>query len=145
MRNKKSYKLDKIFRKILKCFNMFEHPDIWSNLEEKCQVKFRDSIRKNYMVQETRKSTLWYFHFCYNISTCLSTQISCRILKKTIWSFSGTQIRNKSCCFFQQFCITLIRVIFLHFWDNVGNNKIHAARRIFVLSTHTYTKDNFLS
>lgn len=95
MRNKKSYKLDKIFRKILKCFNMFEHPDIWSNLEEKCQVKFRDSIRKNYMVQETRKSTLWHFHFCYNISTCLSTQISCRILKKTIWSFSGTQIRNK--------------------------------------------------
>ena len=38
--------LDKILRKMLKCFNMFEHTDIWFNLEENCQLNFRDSNNK---------------------------------------------------------------------------------------------------
>ena len=37
---------DKILRKMLKYFNMFEHTDIRSNLEENCQLNFRDSNNK---------------------------------------------------------------------------------------------------
>ena len=47
------------------------------------------------MDQEIIRNLLWSVPFCFNISTILSIQISDRILKKTVWLVSGTQIRNE--------------------------------------------------
>ena len=46
MWNKKNFELGKNFWKMLKYFNNFEHPDIWSNLKENCLISFRHSNNK---------------------------------------------------------------------------------------------------
>ena len=50
--------LDKILRKMLKCFDMFEHTDICSNLEENCQLNFRDSNNKQ--LHDTRNKKMGF-------------------------------------------------------------------------------------
>ena len=95
MWNKKNFKLGKIFWKMLKYFNTFEHQDIWSKTWRKLSDWFQTQIRNEYMEQKTIRSVLWSVPFCWNISTILSIQISDQILKKTAWLVSETQVRNE--------------------------------------------------
>ena len=94
MWNKKNFELSKSFWKMLKYFNNFEHPDIWSNLRGNCLNSLRDSNKKR--INGTRnKKRLFICPFLWNVSTILSIQISDRILKKIAWFVSETQIRNE--------------------------------------------------
>ena len=48
---------------------MFEHEDIWLNLEENCLISFRDSIKKQMHGKKLNKETMrqtWSFSFCYS-------------------------------------------------------------------------------
>ena len=95
MWNKKNFELSKSFRKMLKYFNNFEHPDIWSNLRGNCLNSLRDSNKKRINGTRNNKKRLFICPFLWNVSTILSIQISDRILKKIAWFVSETQIRNE--------------------------------------------------
>ena len=95
MWNKKNFELSKRFWKMLKYFNNFEHPDIWSNLRGNCLNSLRDSNKKRINGTRNNKKRLLICPFLWNISTILSIQISDRILKKISWFVSEMQIRNE--------------------------------------------------
>ena len=95
MWNKKNFELSKSFWKMLKYFNNFEHPDIWSNLRGNCLNSLRDSNKKRINGTRNNKKRLLICPFLWNISTILSIQISDRILKKIAWFVSEMQIRNE--------------------------------------------------
>ena len=89
------FELCKSFWKMLKYFNNFEHPDIWSNLRGNYLNSLRDSNKKRINGTRNNKKRLLICPFLWNISTILSIQISDRILKKIAWFVSETQIRNE--------------------------------------------------
>ena len=95
MWSKKNFGLGRNFWKMLKYFNNFEHPDIWSNLGGNCLVSFRDSNKKRIYGTRNNKKRFMTVPLCCNISTILSIIISNQILRKTIWIVSETRIRNE--------------------------------------------------
>ena len=79
------------------------------------------------MEQETIRSIWWSVPFCWNISIILSINISSRILKKTVWLVSGTQIRSKyikqettrSVLWSVRFCWNISKILNIQIFDRI--------------------------
>ena len=126
---------------MLKYFNTFEHPNIWSNLEESCLISFRDSNKKRIYGTRNNKKRHMIFPFLLKYFNNFEHQIIYTNLeenslisfgdsnKKLIYGTRSNKKRLMICPFLLQcfnnfehlnFCITLVRVVFLTL---LGQNK----------------------